>query len=169
MKSFEGRPPGKGVISCAFGVDKTARGQLLCFIEISHKGLRKSPKERAFLICGPPHITFKTWLNTSTFQEATPDLVPATVAILLNFSPWNTVCPLWRLSAETSGLSPETRLCCVTLHESLSLSGPQILGQMTLQVPQEPDVLLNIALKQEVFLAGGVCLTWPRGSLCLLH
>ena len=52
------------------------------------------------------------------------------------------MCLLSRLSADFSGLSPETRLCCVTLHESFSFSGPQMLDQLTL------------ALELEVFLMG---------------
>ena len=45
-------------------------------------------------------------------------------------------------SADFGGPSPETRLRCVTLHESFSFSGPQMLGQLTL------------ALELEVFLMG---------------
>lgn len=69
------------------------------------------------------------------FQKAVPDLTPVTVVVLLHFGPSNAMCPLWKLITEISGLSPETRPHRVTLYESLPLSGPKILGQMTLQAP----------------------------------
>ena len=57
----------KGVISCVFGVNETAGRQSLCFTELSHKGIRKSPTERAFSLGEPPCITWKTQLSTHIF------------------------------------------------------------------------------------------------------
>ena len=57
----------KGVISCAFGVNETAGRQSLCFTELSHKGIRKSPMERDFSLGELLCITFKTQLSTHIF------------------------------------------------------------------------------------------------------
>lgn len=87
----------------------------------------------------PPHTAFETRLIVYIFPKPVPDLTTVSVAILLPVSPWNTVCLLWKVSAEISGLNLDTRPCCVTLCESLPFSGPQISGQMTLQAPCESD------------------------------
>lgn len=122
------------------------------------EGLRR--KGRAPLTSWPPRAAFTTRLHTCVFQAAAPASIPAAGAVLRPVGPRNTACPLGELRAETHGLSPETRLCCVTLCEFLSLSGPKILGQTTLQAPGESDVLLNVAL-EPLLTCGGErgCLT----------
>ena len=79
----------KGVISCAFGVNDTAGRQSLCFTELSHKGIRKSPMERAFSLGEPPCITFKTQLSTHIFYEAAAATGTSQVALVVKNLPAN--------------------------------------------------------------------------------